>query len=121
MPKPTGPTNPLMQKLIAELRARGHREQRAFLLELAEQLGRPARRRAEVNLSSLNRNAAQNETVVVPGKVLAAGSINKPVTVAAALISAAAAAKIEAAGGKVLSIPELVKSNPQGTGVRILV
>ena len=121
MPHPTGPTNPLMKGLIASLKAEGNKEERRFLLELAEQLGRSERRRAEVNLSRIERNAEKGETVVVPGKVLASGMLTKPVNVAAALFSAGAAAKIEAAGGKVLSIPELVKDNPEGTGVRILV
>jgi len=121
MPHPTGPTNPLMKELIASLKAEGNKEERKFLLELAEQLGRSERRRAEVNLSQIERNAEKGETVVVPGKVLASGVLTKPVKVAAAFFSAGAAAKIEASGGKVISIPELVKENPEGTGVRILV
>jgi ribosomal protein L18E len=41
-------------------------------------------------------------------------------TVAAYSISTSARTKIEAAGGKVVTIPDLMKKNPEGKGVYIL-
>lgn len=121
MPKPTGPTNPLLKQLIESLREKGHKENAGFLLELARLLERPERIRVEVDLSQIDRNAEKGQTIVVPGRVLAGGSMSKPVSVAAAFISGAAKEGIENAGGKVLSIPELVAKNPKGTGVRIMI
>tara|TARA_B000000565_G_scaffold200869_1_gene154500 strand:+ start:959 stop:1132 length:174 start_codon:yes stop_codon:yes gene_type:complete len=57
----------------------------------------------------------------VPGKVLGSGSINGGQTVAAFSFSDAARSKIEASGGRTLSIRELMDENPNGKGVRILV
>jgi len=121
MPNPTGPTNPLLVQLIAGLRERGHKEKDGFLLRLAKLLERTERKRAEVNLSQIDRNTTKGDTVVVPGRVLAGGTITKSVNVAAAFFSTAARDKIEAAGGKVMSIPELVERKPTGKDVRIMI
>jgi len=73
-----------------------------------------------VNISKIARYTEKNDTVVVPGKVLAAGELTEPVTVAALGFSSRAKEKIEEAKGRALSIDELVEENPSGSGVRIL-
>jgi len=57
---------------------------------------------------------------VIPGKALGAGIIDHPVTVAAFNFSEKAKRKIEAAGGKCLTIEELAEANPKGSNVKIL-
>ncbi len=120
MPRPTGPSNPEMQKVIQELRSRGYAEKSKFLLALAKKLSVPLRRRAEVNIADIERVCSKDEYLVVPGKVLGYGILTKPVTVACWQFSKSAKQKIEAAGGKLLSISELVKKNPKGKNVRII-
>ena len=88
--------------------------------DIALRLEKPKRNWAEANLSKLERYAQDGETIVVPGKVLAAGNISKKITVAAYDFSDAAAKAIVAAGGKTLTLEELAESNPKGTGVRIM-
>lgn len=73
-----------------------------------------------MNLSSLDRYTQKNETAVVPGKVLGAGKINHPITVAAFAFSEKAEEKIKAAKGKCLSFFDLVKKNPKGSNVKII-
>ncbi len=121
MPKPTGPTNPIIANLIEDIRNRGYREKIPFLIKLAEEMETPKRSRAEVDLSKLNRVCNENETVVVPGKVLSSGILKKPLRVAAASFSMAAIEAIQKAGGKVLSIEDVIKENPKGTNVRIVI
>ena len=120
MPAPTGPTNPVLRELIRELRRAGREKRVAIWSDLAERLESPRRRRAEVNLSQLNRYARDGEVVVVPGKVLAAGALSHPVTVAALGFSAPARRKIVAAGGRIMSIRDLMRENPEGKGVKLL-
>jgi large subunit ribosomal protein L18e len=115
MPKPTGPTNPMLKELIALLR----REKKGIWRRAAEILSRPTRRRVEVNLSKINRYADKG-TLLVPGVVLASGSLDKPVTVAAFRFSAQARRKIIEAGGRALGIKELMEENPDGKGVIII-
>ncbi|HIQ49870.1 MAG TPA: 50S ribosomal protein L18e [Nanoarchaeota archaeon] len=118
--KPTGPTNPLLRKLIEDLRTRGYKEKIPFLIKIADELSRQRRRRVEVNVGKINRLCKENETIIVPGKVLGYGILTKPVTVAAWKFSKQAMEKIKSAGGKTLTIEELVAKNPKGSGVRII-
>ncbi|MEM3012821.1 MAG: 50S ribosomal protein L18e [Candidatus Hadarchaeales archaeon] len=118
--RPTGPTNPVLRGLIRRLREEGRRRKAGVWLELAERLSGPRRSRAEVNLSHLNRCAGEGETVVVPGKVLAAGRLTKPLRVAAFGFSGTARRKILSAGGEVLSLAQLLEQNPEGKNLRIV-
>jgi len=121
MPKRTGPTNPILKKLIEDIRNKGHKEKIPFLIELAKKLEKSKRKKPEVNVSKLNRVCKNNETVIVPGKVLSSGTLKKPLTVAAANFSMSAVEKIQKAGGNPISIRELVETNPKGTNVRIVI
>jgi len=121
MTKPTGPTNPILRQMIEDIRDRGYRENIPFLIKLADELEKPRRIKSEVNLTKLNRICKEKETVVVPGKVLSSGILNKPLTVASASFSMKAIEKIEKAGGNVITIEQLVKDNPKGTNVKIVI
>jgi large subunit ribosomal protein L18e len=121
MSKSTGPTNPIIVKLVSDLRQQGHKDNLPFLLDIAEKLSVSRRQKAEVDMSKIQRVASENEVIIVPGKVLSTGVIKKKVTVAAANISGAAAEKIVKAGGKIITIEELIKQNPKGTNVRIVI
>lgn len=120
MPAPTGPTNQMLVKQIEELRAEGRKEKSNFMLKIADELERPERIRKEVDLSRIERFASKGETVIVPGKLLADGILTKGVTIAAWSSSDAAKKKVEKAGGKVITITELIKKNPKGTKVKII-
>ena len=58
--------------------------------------------------------------MVVPGKLLASGSIDHAVTVAAFDVSDKAKQKLEAVKAKYITIPELLEKNPKGSNVRII-
>ena len=118
--KRTGPTNPVTKKIIADLSTKGHKDKSKFLINLAKQLSTSTRKRARVNLTKLQRICKENETIVVPGKVLSYGILTKPLTVSALSFSDTAKEKIKKAGGKTITIPELVKNNPTGTKVRLI-
>ncbi len=120
MPKPTGPTNPELRNLIVELRNRGYEQKSKFLLAVSKKLSVPSRRRAEVNLARLERNCKENETVLVPGKVLSYGILTKPLTIACWNFSKAAKEKVEKSKGKIITIKELIEKNPTGKNVRIM-
>jgi len=83
-------------------------------------LAKPRRNRAEVNVGHINRTASNDDTVLIIGKVLGAGTLHHAVRVAALNFSATAREKIEKAGGECLSLRMLIDENPRGSGVRIL-
>ncbi|MCY3412978.1 MAG: 50S ribosomal protein L18e [Candidatus Heimdallarchaeota archaeon] len=117
-----GPTNPEVASLIYELRKASNTHEAPIWRAISKKLGKPRRLRPEVNISKINRYTEGTEfkTVLIPGKVLGAGEITHPVTVAAISVSQSAKEKIEKAKGKVITISDLVKENPKGKGVRIL-
>jgi len=113
-------TNPELTSLIRLLRKKSRENEAKIWRDLAHRLSNSRRRRTTVNVSRLNRYTQKRETVVVPGKVLGAGKIDHPVSVAAFAFSDQAKLKILKAKGKCLSIPNLVKKNPKGTGVKTI-
>lgn len=119
MAKITGPENPQLKKLIAELKELGRKQNALIWRLVADELSRPTRKRREVNVGSIDLVSEENDTVLVPGKVLSAGELTKKVTVAAWKFSGKAKEKISKKG-KALTIHELMKANPKGSKVRIL-
>ncbi|MHA2090057.1 MAG: 50S ribosomal protein L18e [Candidatus Kariarchaeaceae archaeon] len=115
-----GPTNPIVASLVRELRTASHAHSAPIWRSISDKLQKPRRNRSEVNVSKINRYSKSDDLVLVPGKVLGAGEILHPVTVAALSVSESAQAKIEAAQGKIISIRELVNENPKGSGVKII-
>ncbi len=88
---------------------------------VAELLERPKSKRAEVNLAKISRYTTEGSIVVVPGKVLGTGNLNAKITIGAFSFSESALNKILASNSKALTIRELVKMYPKGSGVRIIV
>jgi large subunit ribosomal protein L18e len=106
--------------LIEHLKFCAREHQAPLWRTLARALEKPARNWAAVNLARLERYASEQETIVVPGKVLGAGKLTKKLTVGACSFSESARRKIHAAKGKALSLEELVAKNPKGSGVRVM-
>ncbi|MGB9636075.1 MAG: 50S ribosomal protein L18e [Thermoplasmata archaeon] len=113
-------TNPELVNLILDLKKKSREADAPIWRDVAFRLEGSNRNRAEVNVSKIERFATPHETIIVPGKLLGAGEIKKPVTVAAYAASASAIEKVTKAGGRVLSLRELLAENPKGTNVRIL-
>jgi large subunit ribosomal protein L18e len=113
-------TNPELLQTVRFLRKQSKENEAEIWKRIAELLAKPRRKRIAVNISRLNRYTEKNEIVVVPGKVLGAGEIDHPITVAAFAFSQKAREKIRKARGKCLSIIELVKKNPKGSKVKII-
>ncbi len=113
-------SNPNLVRLIDELLKASAMNDAPIWKDIAERLAKPKRLYAEVNVAKIQRFANEGETIVVPGKVLGGGRISKAVTVAALSFSETAKRKITEAGGKCITIKELVEINPSGSGVRIM-
>ncbi len=118
MVKRTGPTNYQLKKLLDELNSKTVESK--FWKRVVKDLNKPSRQRRMVNIYKIDKFAREGETIIVPGKVLSVGELNKKVAVAALSFSEQARKKIEGAQGKTLSISELLQQNPQGSKVRIL-
>ena len=106
--------------LIQDLKKKAYENDAPIWKDIALRLEKPSRNWPEVNLDRINRYIKENETALVPGKVLSMGDIRKKVSIAAWSFSEKAQEKIKKAGGKSMSIEDLVKNNPKGENIRIL-
>ena len=114
-------TNPNLVKLIDTLLKASAENNAKIWKDVAERLAKPTKHMAEVNVGKIERYLKDNEVALIPGKVLGAGEISRAIKVAAFKFSESAKRKIEKAGGTCMSIEELIKENPKGSNVRILV
>ncbi len=112
-------TNHYLIDLIKTLKKKSTEQKVRIWKAIATELERPRRIRRVVNLERINRVCKDNETIIVPGKVLASGNLNKKLIVAAFTFSQSALNKINEKG-KAISIEELIKINPRGSKVRIV-
>ena len=112
-------TNPRLSRLIADLKATARNSGSDVWGDVAERLEKPRRTHAEVNLGRIERYAQEDETVVVPGKVLGSGVLQKDVTVAAVDFSGTAQTKIEQVG-EAVSLEQAIENNPEGSHVRVI-
>lgn len=113
-------TDPGVVSLISDLKTWSRENEAPIWRDIAKRLERPSRVWPEVNISRISMYVKKGETIIVPGKILGAGDIDIPVTVATYKASKQAVDKITGAGGSVITISELVSKNPKGTGVRIM-
>ncbi len=113
-------SNPELKELIIFLKKASKKENVNIWRDVAERLERPRKNWAEVNVSKINRYAENGDVIIVPGKVLGTGLLQKKVTVSAFRFSKSAKEKIESAGGKTITIKELVNLNPKGFRVKIM-
>lgn len=116
----TGPTNIVLRKTIRELRKAANNYNAPIWDTIADLLEKPRRQRIAVNISRINRFTSNGEIVVVPGKVLGAGRLDHPVTIAAIGFSLKALEKIKSAGGRAIHILDLINENPRGSNVKII-
>lgn len=109
-----GPTNPITRDTARTLERTG----KGIWSVVAGKITSPTRRRSEVNLFKIDSLTKKGDMVAVPGKVLGDGELTHAVSVAALNFSSAAKKKIEAAGGKCLTLQEIAKTD--GKNVIIL-
>lgn len=113
-------TNIVLRELVETLYKYSREHNVKIWSTIADELLKPRRIFRVVNISRINRYTSPGDYVVVPGKVLGAGELDHPVTVAAFSFSKAALEKIQRAGGRGISIFELLREKPNGSGVKII-
>jgi len=117
-------TNIHKRKLIRQLEKLSDKTDKAIWEKVSEILSRPRRKRVAVNIGKINRLANDGEIIIVPGKVLGGGLLEKKLAVIAESFSKTAWQKILDNGGKpytlydVVSKPSLVEGKK---GLKLIV
>jgi len=119
MARPVRKGNSELVRVVVELRRAARTHHAPIWASVADRLERARHQATPVNVGHLERLVDAEECVVVPGKLLADGRLSKKITVAAFRYSSEARAKVHAAGGSALTLHELLKSKPDGAGVRL--
>ncbi|MFH1503362.1 MAG: 50S ribosomal protein L18e [Candidatus Diapherotrites archaeon] len=88
--------------------------------EIAQILSRPRRKRINLNLDEINQDSKEGEIIVVPGKVLSEGEIEKKIKIVAFNFSEKAKEKLLSAKCNVSYIIDEIKSNPSAKGIKII-
>jgi large subunit ribosomal protein L18e len=120
MVKKINKTNPILLNLIHELKKQSNEKDVGIWKDVALRLQKPLKNWPVVNLDRISTHINDKETALIPGKVLSSGNLTKKVTIAAWSFSEKSHEKIKKAGGKSITISELMKNNPKGENVRIL-
>jgi large subunit ribosomal protein L18e len=120
MAKKLKKTNPALIALINDLKKQSQDHDVRIWKDIACRLEKPLRNWPVVTLDHLNTTVQDKETALVPGKVLSQGNLSKKIEVAAWAFSEKSKEKITKAGGKTLTIQELIKNNPDGKNIRIV-
>ena len=89
-------------------------------LKVAGFLSSSRRLKIAVNLDKINKEAGAGDIIVVPGKVLSIGDVDKKIKVAGFGFSAKAKEKLKKSGCEAVSILEEIKSNKEAKAVKIL-
>ena len=89
-------------------------------LEVAGILSASRKKRAEINLDKINKESKEKDIIVIPGKVLSQGEINKKIKVVALGFSESAKEKLLNSKCEIVSILEEIKKNPEAKGIKIL-
>lgn len=89
-------------------------------IEIAGILSGPRRKMPSLNLTEIDKDSKEGDIVVIPGKVLSQGEINKKIKVVALAFSEKAREKLMKSKSDHTSILEEIKKNPEAKGIKIL-
>ena len=113
-------TNQIVIQMVKTLRGASKKNNAPIWERLADMALKPTRAKRTINLGQLDKFVADNDVIVVPGKVLGTGNLSHKITLCSFSISTTGAKKITESGGKVLDISQIIKNHPTGKGVKII-
>ena len=108
------------ERLAIEMKKTALENDSRFWGDVAKRIRKSKDNLVEVNVGKISPFSSMDDTVVVPGVVLGSGRIEEPVKVAALYFSKSARSKIEWAGGKAITLRELMSENSKGTKIKII-
>ncbi len=107
-----------------ELIQRAHKSMKTdkatFWRAVLKRVSRPRSRKINVNLSRISQYGKGDKIIVVPGKVLGSGRVEKKLRIAALGFSQTARIKVEQAGGECLTLTSLIEDKIKGKDVMII-
>lgn len=88
--------------------------------KIAQIVSASTKRQTAINLSELNEQVSDGDTIVVPGKILSSGNLKKKIVICGLAISKVAKEKLKLSKSEFIHISEEIKRNPKGEGILII-
>ena len=88
--------------------------------DMATRLSESKSKYADLNVSKISKFSTDGDVIVVPGKVLGGGYLERKVKISAPFVSEKAMLKIKESGSEFISLVDLAKENPKGTNLKIM-
>jgi large subunit ribosomal protein L18e len=117
--KNRGPKNETVLQAIAVLEKSTRKGKKSLWKDIAKRLSKPRRRRVSTNIWKLNALKTDKKFILVPGKVLGTGQMEKGLNVIALEFSESAKKKISDKG-KTLTLVEAVNEKIEAKDVVII-
>lgn len=89
-------------------------------INVASELSKPRRLIKNMNLEEIDKQTKEGESVIIPGKVLSKGDLNKKIKVIALSYSENARQKLLNNKNEINYIIDEIKKNPNASGLRLL-
>jgi len=89
-------------------------------LEVANLISRPKNKLSKKNLFEINKETEKGDAVLIPGKILATGALDKKVRIIALSFSTSAVEKMKKTKSEAVYIIDEIKSNPKAEGIKII-
>ena len=84
--------------------------------EIINILSRPRRKRVEVNIDKINKETKDSDIIIIPGKVLSMGDMDKKIKIMALSFSEEARNKLEKAKCEIIMLSDEIKKNKEIKG-----
>jgi len=107
--------NPNLRKIIILLK----KQKEQFWVSVANMIASPKRKSYSINIHKINKFTKANDKVLVPGKILSEGILDHAITIASFSLSQKAKEKLK--NSKIVSIEQLLKENPSGKGIKVII
>lgn len=108
--------NPNLVETIIQAKKTGEE----LWIKIAGELCGPSRKRSRINLEKINKETKEGEKVLIPGKVLSVGELEKKIKIIAFDFSKDALDKIKKSKSESKFILEEIKENPKAEEIKII-
>ncbi len=118
--KTSNKTDLNLRETVDHLNKVSRENQTPLWRDIAERLAGSRKNYASINIGKISKLAEDGDTVIVPGKVLGGGYVEKKIRVSALSISEKALKKMAEAGGEFIPLDVMADKEPKGTNLKIM-
>ncbi len=96
------------------------KNQKAWM-KIAQLVSGSRKKYPSVNLDRISKESENGDIIVIPGKILGNGNLDKKIKICALYFSDSATQKIKESKSEMVKIIDEIKNNPSANGVKIII